>query len=701
MGIRIQRLRVNRGGPLQADFELEPKDVNLVFGHNETGKSYIVEAIIGFLFRTGRSSAINWGLRDWEFAGNVVVAGLEQNPVKFVRGGKKIDDYWGQDVGLPQDFARLLIVKEGETVLTDAREGANRDILKNYLSGEGLLDKLEARISATLQGASIDNRRISGNRRGEIKDREELLQGLQQLDELLEKAELAYTSGTIRELRIRKELLETELGRFEHAKRHRAKCLHDRVEILTRKKHELPTQAQVSVVDSQISMYEDKKIRCETKSAALTKLQRPTEDFAWAEQALQVYQDITGGKGVARSKSLWVVLIWISLAAAILTGFLGFPTLAAICAVGALGLFLYHFSRMQRAVASASSNDELERLSAEFKSRFGVELTDQALLRTRTEQLRESYIRARAIEEELRDTLLPELRRLEHDITVGIKRFTGRESQVQEAREAVDELRKEVEELDNKLASLVKELAYLGVREEEFLAEDPGIAWNAVREEETKQQLRETSGFLTAEEQSLGKLRARIAQETRSDSGDWEELIAALRRLREQEAERYRRLTAEILAKAKLYAAIGEFRQEENVRIALGLESEELSGPLYAITGRYRRMRHDEEEGLILITDDDEEYPLREASTGAREQAMLAMRLGFASTLMRGSSAFLVLDDAFQHSDWPRRSNLVDRVVSIAESGWQVLYFTMDDHIRTLFLDAREGLGDRFAYSEL
>ena len=111
-------------------------------------------------------------------------------------------------------------------------------------------------------------------------------------------------------------------------------------------------------------------------------------------------------------------------------------------------------------------------------------------------------------------------------------------------------------------------------------------------------------------------------------------------------------------------------------------------------------MRYDEEEGLILVTDEDEEYLLQDVSTGAREQALLAMRLGFSSTIMKGKSAFLILDDAFQHSDWPRRSNLVDRIVSIAENGWQVFYFTMDDHIKGLFLEARDRLGDRFASYE-
>ena len=43
MTIRIDRIKVNRAGPLNQDFELVPGDLNLIYGHNETGKTYIVE----------------------------------------------------------------------------------------------------------------------------------------------------------------------------------------------------------------------------------------------------------------------------------------------------------------------------------------------------------------------------------------------------------------------------------------------------------------------------------------------------------------------------------------------------------------------------------------------------------------------------------------------------------------------------------
>jgi uncharacterized protein YhaN len=88
-------------------------------------------------------------------------------------------------------------------------------------------------------------------------------------------------------------------------------------------------------------------------------------------------------------------------------------------------------------------------------------------------------------------------------------------------------------------------------------------------------------------------------------------------------------------------------------------------------------------------------------STGAQEQAWLALRLGFASLNMEGQAAFLILDDAFQHSDWKRRPNMVTEVIRLAESGWQVFYFSMDDHISGLFRAAAKKLQVNFVETDL
>ena len=81
---------------------------------------------------------------------------------------------------------------------------------------------------------------------------------------------------------------------------------------------------------------------------------------------------------------------------------------------------------------------------------------------------------------------------------------------------------------------------------------------------------------------------------------------------------------------------------------------------------------------------------------------MIALRMMFARRYLGDVPGFLLLDDAFQHSDWNRRELLVDHTLSLVrERGWQVFYFTMDNHIRDLFNAEGERLGERYVTHSL
>ena len=360
----------------------------------------------------------------------------------------------------------------------------------------------------------------------------------------------------------------------------------------------------------------------------------------------------------------------------------------------------FYIVGMRRALASAGANKELERLKAELRSRYGSD--DIATLEAQVEKLKEDYLHAKGLRKELEEELTPDLRSRDASIRGELRKFTDKEIPPQEWRSAISELRHKLSGLTESINSWNRELDSLAIPEEDLLDQDPGIEWDPNRYKALKEAEVKITEDLRQELQNLDKLKSLIAQKTGLDrSDDWEDLISALQSKREEVANNYRNLTAQILAKLQVYAVIQELREEENTKIASGLASEALTKPLHAITGCYKGMRYDEENGLILITDEDEEYHLAEVSTGAREQALLAMRIGFSSTMMKGQTAFLILDDAFQHSDWPRRTNLMDQILRVVQSGWQVFYFTMDDHIKDLFLKVDEKIGHRFKSLEL
>jgi len=118
------------------------------------------------------------------------------------------------------------------------------------------------------------------------------------------------------------------------------------------------------------------------------------------------------------------------------------------------------------------------------------------------------------------------------------------------------------------------------------------------------------------------------------------------------------------------------------------------------VTQKYNKVTFGDDDSII-ISDDLSDFNLTDISTGTLEQVMLALRIGFTSKLMRENKLFLILDDAFQHSDWDRRPVLVDNLVTLTQNDWQVIYFTMDDHIRNLFNEKGVVLGENYCYYEI
>ena len=702
MAIRISRIKIKRAGPLDSDFELQPGDVNLVYGHNETGKTYIVETIINLLFKTGKRGPAKWNLRKWDLGGRIIVSGLEDDPVPFTKTGKKLEQYWEEGPGLPRDLSRLIVVKAGETVLAEEEEdGVGRGILKNYLSGEGLLDKIAARVSKSLQDTTVQESLIDGPQMGEVKKRKECEERLRNLNALLKDVEQEYASGEVYYLRQKKETIEAEQKKLEKAKRHYAAQLYNQIQTLRRDKYELPAEEELAKLEADIGIFDLKKTEAETKSKTLKELEGTSEDYRWTEKALGYYSEIISKHTVFGPKPILILIALLFFVGVLVTGFLGLNIPLVICGIGALAFFILYYVGTRNVLARSGESTELDSLKADFSSRFGSELTNRAVLEVQLEKLKENHIRATLLREEV-DKFTIEINSSKISITETLKAFTGVERPPQQWRDSIRTLRGRIKELEDEINSQDKKLVSLGVKEEEYLDKDPEAEWDAGRYDTLKQELADIDDVLDEEVGRLEQLKVRIIQETGSKSTDWEDLITALRDKREQTAKEYRDITADILAKVQVNTAIEEFREQEDARIADGLKRDELTKPLQALTaGRYNRIRQDEESGLVCVTDEDEEYSLADTSTGAQEQILLALRIGFASIVMEGQTAFLILDDAFQHSDWDRRKNLIAETLRLVKTGWQVFYFAMDDHIRDLFLEAGGELGDRFRSLEL
>ena len=643
MSLRLDRIRVRRAGPLDRDFELSSGDLNLIYGANESGKTYVVESLIRFLFKTSRGAPVEWNLRDLDVEGSVLVSGLDTEPLRFSKTEKKLEDYWEETSGLPLHLSRLLVVRAGETLLANPdrknlpEDGVGRDILKDYLSGEGTLDRIGARISITIKNhkTKVEGSRILGDDRGELKIMRACRTEFENHRRLLEDVESGYTSGEAGRLREKESVLKKKVESFQNAKQYQAKQLDVHRKKLEDDKRNIPTEQDLGRVASKGEEWE-----------------RSREELAEKEENFAELKESLRNPPMAKS-------VLISVLADILIGLVlvvappdRVPSIVgvAMIVVGIVSLLVYRIYIVRNKKLKLSHlKEDIDKSDSETKER------KQGLERTLYEWAEEALSA-----EKWRDTL---------------ERF-----------------QQERMNLDREINLVGRKLRKLGVPEDEYLDDPPKQEWNQEAYDELEGQLQNIRDKRSEAEDQLRALKNRAIQETRLEDDDWALLVTKLREMTEKSTDKYQEKTAEVLAKIQLNKALDEYREEENKRIADGLARDELTEPLYALTGRYRSIQLEEERGLVLISDQDEEYPLAYLSTGAREQIFFALRTGFARVGTDGSPKFLILDDAFQHSDSHRREKLVEQALTLVQGGWQLFYFTMDDHIRELFRDAGKRL---------
>lgn len=696
MPVRIEKISVRNLGPV-AEFNMELGALNLIYGRNEQGKTCLVEFILKCLFKVGRQ----WDLRDLSPRGKVVISGLEEQAVSFSLSTRpKLDERWaGESPAMPQNMANLLVVKGAELAMDrGARGGAGRNILKNYVSGEGVLDAVQSRISATVQDADVKSPLITGPSRGEIKTRNDQLQRIGKIDALFAEVD-RVCSGAVRES-LRKELraLDDSMAEQEKARRHYAFRLGREIAELDMQVLAVP-EDRLNFIGEDIRVRDSKSLDYQRKRQNADIATEKRRHYSWLKQCLETYRERSGRATLKRSP-IFIALSAVLFVCALVCTVFGIKT-GAVLAIFAGAVFGWlHVRGTGRAmVVTAADKEELSKVAQGFKERFGEELSDEAVIQARLEDLELAGREAGIIEHDL-DDLKTELDSLSGRIASELSAIAGKSIREQDWQKMVSSLREQVRGLRSRREEKARRLAALGVDEIGYLAEDSGTEYDAARLNEIKGRLTEIRNDIVEEDARLGNVKARVSQETGGTvSESWENLVQKLKDKRAEEVAGCKSLTAEIIAGVMISKAIENLREKEDERIREGLQSPSVLETLKKVTGRYVSIVLEGDE--VVAADQYDAFKLGDLSTGAQQQVLLALRMGFASRITGQDSLFLILDDAFQYSDWKHREVLVDEAVSMSQNGWQIVYLTMDDHIRDLFLEKGKLLGDEFVFTEL
>lgn len=703
MSLRIDRIQVKPGGPLEQPVDWSCGDLTLAYGPNETGKSYVVEFLVECLFRTGTRSGSGWDLREWNARGGVTVSGIANGPVKMTVSNKdKLDKIWEDDPrGLPGDLCRLLVVTQGTTRLSEEEtaDGIERNLLRELFSGEYLIESIRnsKALPKSAATASFESGTIGGSGQWSDKgERERVLGDIGMLEDLVDRFNDQISHGAIASLTSRLKQLEAQRGELEAARQYRANQLAIEHETLNERLNTLPSTEAIEQVSADLRALRKARIGNQTKQERQQDLARQQDDLAWASSALANYDRIISARPQAPPPPWLAIAAGVVLLVAVVAGLFGHAWGLGLLALVAAGLGAAHVW-WSRKPATPEPDDpvELGRIAAEFERRFDEPLGDRASLEHKIEALKKLGNEAEILAGQLDDETA-EARAETDRIGRRLTEWAERELTEDDWDGELESLRTKHQQLDRHVRVTQSERDRLGIAADGETREQPETPWDVEHYEQLLGHIRQAEEDLERESgaqvQLLEEARRSVS---RSTTSDWESLLAALESDLDDLRATYRDVTARMIAQYAVHEVLDAVSAEEAEMINEGLERAVIQDSIRLMCPRYHSLR-DGEEGLVVVDGDENEFSVGSLSTGAREQVFLGARLGFARIALDNQPAFLVLDDAFQHSDWDRRQRLVDQAVTLVEAGWQVLYFTMDDHIRDLFDTVGEQLGDRY-----
>lgn len=696
MPIWINRIDVENLGPV-GDQSFTLDRYNLIYGYNETGKTYLVELTLQSLFR----HAAQWSLRELPGRGKVSIQGLENGAATFTpQDHKKLEDYWKEDdQGLPTNMAQLLVVKGGELELSqETPGGVGRTTLKTILSRETLLESILDPIQRTVQQAKVEGGEIIADRRGKVKSRQELKSELAQLKNLLEKVEERYSGGPVRSLEIRLNRVQSDLEKQKRARRYHAYKLQQEMDRLQSERSQLP-DAAVEDLRDHLRDYQKSTARLEEKRRQLAEKEHDSQHYSWLQNAVETWErqelDRAGQPGLVFAVA-GLTLTILSLLSALLDQTL----VALIFILPGFTALIYYLWRLQRWARSTRAAEEKESIQESYQDRFGEKIHGLADLKTQLDSIREDHITAERTREDIRQEQGSKTT-LKGEIHAAFQDLAGEKVPEEKWDETLAQLREKTRDLDDEIRQLEREQAALDVKPGMQRTQPAEVKYQPEKLTKLRDESEEIQRELQEKKGELENLKHSICAVTGDEiDTPWNKVLEGLRELYDERIQGYKSLTAEILAKMGVTQVLQEVKEQEDKKIRRGLRSPEVLDILNDVLDDYQSLDFTGDQ--VLVKGSLADYPLGVLSTGAQEQIQLALRMGFASLLTEGRPLFLILDDAFQHSDWQRRQCLVKKTVELAKNDWQIINLTMDDHLRDLFREAGERIfPDEFTYYEL
>lgn len=694
MAIRIKNLHVRDLGPIR-ELSLDFKNFNLIYGHNEKGKSYLVEFLIYSLFKS-----VGWNIREQIGNGKVIVGGIKDEDIEFSPSSRnKIEDYLtGKHIGIPPDFSKLLVFKSTDVELGNEKE-SDKAMLRRYLSHKEIFDGIKKDITNSVGEAVINVYDIEADKRAKIiKDREELTERIEDSNDLFKRLQNEYISGGLKELQQKQEELESRYKALDKAKCHLAFKINKDKEELEKKTAQIKDE-EIRVVSDEVSNFNRKQSDQDKRRKRYNELKKGTEGYEWLENAINEYIEYGLGEISIKPNILFFIGIILLVIFSGVFIVLDIPIISYIF----LGILIFvgwlYKRKYDKYLGNLGKREELQSLKDEYNKRFNKEFNNLSQMEVKRDKMKDNYNEMKVLEKQLKDEEY-EISNLKWKLTKRIRDLFDKELEPNRWKKELEEKLKEKDDIKEKIENLNYKLLELNVDSSEFEREEPDIKFDENEYNDINKSKREIEGEILLQAQKLDDLKSEICKVTKDDfSTPWMELIGNLAKKKEEILNDYKNITAEIIGKNIVYNIVEGLYEKEDEKIQEVMKSDVISKTLKDVTTRYNKISLLNDR--MIVSDSFNDFPVTLISDGATEQVFLALRIGMAKHWFKEDELFLILDDAFLHSDYNRRPKLVDKIVELAKNGWQIICFTFDDNIRNLIDKKVKNLKNEYRFLNL
>lgn len=697
--MRLTKLYLKLSHP-QKEFTLEPKNLNLIYGKNESGKTAIVDLLI-------KAFIGSWKPRESE--GEIRLELENEKKEALIKIEKKLTAGGGASKALDKklswlntDIFKLLIIRAGDLTDQIIDDKGNTNVFADMLASSNEYERIKKDITDKYLGKKVlkyhkdDNIILKNLIPDESKKAFEyniLKEALEEKKELINRVGDKYIYFNLIKLAEEQKNLKEELQIQEEAAGYRLyeidKLLKEKEEKLSELREEGSDNPELL-----IGKLRDKESELQTLSSSEDSYDEINKKIKELDGWISDYESIE-----IKDNNKLRILPVISLILAGVAYFIHPALIFLFLIIAALLLIIPKHN------SSSYISGDIERIKEAYHDRYNDKLISRSTLIGRKDELKEKESQLRYRKENA-DQLRGEITEIEKNLKEVFKKHIPEEfTESSDWEELLKELKNKIKDLSKEIDRLKDERRDLGERE--LIKDPPEEEFRSTKESELKIRIQEVREEIRNIENENRLLEEEITRKLKvsGEKLSFMEKIGKLKAQIESEEEGLNKMKAAIFGLTLLNEVIEETEASQNENIIQNTEKILKKINITRFNKDYKEVIQNSDNEICIIDKHDNQITLNNMSSGMGEQLLFLMRLSLAEFMMGDKKGFFILDDAFQYSDYVRREELVRTAVELANSGWQIFYLTMDDHIRELFEEiAEESLNDElnnFLYEEL